>query len=1274
MSSLFKGYHFALELDFSFRYKQKQELKKKITNNGGVISYALTKETNFLIVSSINQANTTYKGRTAQKNGTPIVTILFISRCVKEGRVVDPTAYLANGSKQLAGFERGKIQVKNPLKKSATAKSSTFNLKAFPVWTWGDNKAPDFNEDSYEVAKSCLLLKSSRSNDGDLFYQLELHVLPLASQASENEENKYLYRFRVFCHYGNCKEIKNESSGEREFRYLTSSSDALNVYSQLYRIMTFPDKGYKKCNKFISRWIGSDKQRKISLESSYESGATSTEVVDLVEHIWQEANEQIKGMLSLPEETMKKEQLQLVCLSWLINKLWNNNELNVMLLFCSRNNFDIRNIFAVSRSIEETNFTHRLGNKKLLFHASNPANFVGIFTRGLLLPKIVVSDFGGKRRDPGNLGSGIYFTDSSSTSAKYSSRSTVKGSRFMLVNEVALGKCLDMTTKNYKLSSAPEGYNSVHAVKRAVGKKSVFEDNEYVVYDACQQRIRYLIEFALPEDKIISFIQKSLKETLDEIDDSQMMDISIADIQSLQDPLDKVQAGLQSKDNCSVPLTAVHIRAKLIDLAAQVVVLQAYRNENSCAIEAKYVFPLDDMAAVCGFEAFIDGKHIVGEVKDKDVAHREYREAISKGHGAYLMDEETPDVFTVSVGNLPPNSEVLIKITYVAELAVDCGNIVFNLPGSVAPWKKDGALSVKTQAELLTKKISGLPGNLKTSIQIAVVMPYDIRSIDSPTHDIKIKHATTKATVEVDEELSLDDGFQLLIELAEMHVPRMWVERHPEKVDSQACMLTFYPEFESESSKLPEILLVLDLSNSMKGENLLQAKKILLMILECLPTHATFNIITFGTNFDELYPASHPKTVTSVSTARRFIRNVKANMGNTEVWRPLHAYFLLSDTNCLRNIFLISDGHINNEESTLNAIQHGAKNNRVFTFGISKTANKHLLRAIARVGTGAFEFFDTARKSKWARKVKSQLLKARQPALSNVSVEWQQSDDNASKPIQAPGQITSLFSGSRQVVYGYVPFCRQATLKAEINGDEISTMVSTNELSVTRGKILHQLTARAIIRDWEDGTLDVNPVEHDVKKDAQKSYIIDLSKEYSIVTQFTSFIAVEERDKTDFVGAVFKPSINDLVANEDVDDLPYVCWEDTVYSNFEICSLSVETPPPVHGRYEGDYIISNSEDSSIIWIGKSQYISFFFLLLITLFYVCQWWYQHVGRNMPGSPAIRQPFANVCMHDFGIIFQLTFGIFQIEKGEFPCLTCLEPVIRCHDEVIGSKIKR
>ena len=70
-------------------------------------------------------------------------------------------------------------------------------------------------------------------------------------------------------------------------------------------------------------------------------------------------------------------------------------------------------------------------------------------------------------------------------------------------------------------------------------------------------------------------------------------------------------------------------------------VFQRYRNTNAKPIEAKYVFPLDDTAAVCGFEAFIGDKHIVGEVKEKETAYKEYREAVSQWHGAYLVDKES---------------------------------------------------------------------------------------------------------------------------------------------------------------------------------------------------------------------------------------------------------------------------------------------------------------------------------------------------------------------------------------------------------------------------------------------------------------------------------------------------------------------------------------------------------------------------------------------------------------------------------------------------------
>lgn len=83
-------------------------------------------------------------------------------------------------------------------------------------------------------------------------------------------------------------------------------------------------------------------------------------------------------------------------------------------------------------------------------------------------------------------------------------------------------------------------------------------------------------------------------------------------------------------------------------------------------IEVKYVFELPANCAVCGFEAFIRDKHIVGKIDEKQKAHIKYKEAVEQGKSAYLLDEsEEVNIFTLSVGNIPPQCDVAIKITYL---------------------------------------------------------------------------------------------------------------------------------------------------------------------------------------------------------------------------------------------------------------------------------------------------------------------------------------------------------------------------------------------------------------------------------------------------------------------------------------------------------------------------------------------------------------------------------------------------------------------------------
>ncbi|KAK3593675.1 hypothetical protein CHS0354_013571 [Potamilus streckersoni] len=849
----------------------------------------------------------------------------------------------------------------------------------------------------------------------------------------------------------------------------------------------------------------------------------------------------------------------------------------------------IERIFHVYRSAETSNFRMDLEPRRLLFHSSRVENFMGILSRGLLMPRVVVDDHGGKRTDPGMLGSGIYFAEAGSTSAGYSSPGKTKGTRLMLINEVALGSCFGTTKFNKSLAEPPEGYQSVHGIKVTENCPSDFKADEYVVYNTNQQKIKYLVEFTLPGDIIIAQDVGSVlhnqqlfvgKMDSDDVEDLLLKEVDLKDVANVIDPVSKVKAGLVSSGDAPVDLKQVHISARLLDMVSQVVVIQEYSNNSSVPLEAKYVFPLDEMAVVCGFEAFINGKHIIGEVKEKETAHKEYKKAISEGHGAYLMDqdEETPDVFTISVGNLPPWATVFIKITYVAELQVEDELISFRLPGSVAPWSKDAALQDQTQSDLATVEVK----QGRTSLLVSVEMPFDIRTIECPTHKIMLMKTLTKAVVEMCNGQSLSDGFQLLIGLAEIHVPRMWVERKDTDSDHQACMLSFFPEFEASQDEESDVIFLLDLSNSMKGAALTQAKKVLLLTLAHIPKQWTFNVIVFGTGYRELFPGGVCKTPENVKKVEKFVQGLKADMGNTEALRPLHSLYLLKRESSLRNVFLITDGHVNNEEITLAEIHCHCQNTRIFTFGVSSTANRHLLRALARMGGGAFEFFDPKSKSKWEGKVKSQISKAGHIGLTSIYVHWEQYDSDVAAPVQAPKHINAIFSGSRQVIYGFVPNCTMATLKAQIDGQEVSTVVSTSDLNITEGKILHRLTARAIIRDWEDGLLSLDRADQEIMKATTKNMIIELSREYSIVTQFTSFVAIEKRDEDKEVDESELLNMSDLIKRESVDFyqtmkslFPFSTFIDESKALLKACCISSE-------EYKEDQSMEVLEDLKLL--------------------------------------------------------------------------------------------
>jgi poly [ADP-ribose] polymerase len=156
-------------------------------------------------------------------------------------------------------------------------------------------------------------------------------------------------------------------------------------------------------------------------------------------------------------------------------------------------NIRIVNIYSLKRDVEWSGFTEGIDNQRLLFHGSRIKNWVGILSRGILLPKIVVS-MGVNRTDAGWLGNGIYFGDAACTSSYYTTPGRKK-TRLMAIARVALGRMKDYTKITYGLNAPPDGYDSCHGVRARIGLSSQFADDEYVVYKTQQQRLETLVEF-----------------------------------------------------------------------------------------------------------------------------------------------------------------------------------------------------------------------------------------------------------------------------------------------------------------------------------------------------------------------------------------------------------------------------------------------------------------------------------------------------------------------------------------------------------------------------------------------------------------------------------------------------------------------------------------------------------------------------------------------------------------------------------------------------------
>jgi Ca-activated chloride channel family protein len=332
----------------------------------------------------------------------------------------------------------------------------------------------------------------------------------------------------------------------------------------------------------------------------------------------------------------------------------------------------------------------------------------------------------------------------------------------------------------------------------------------------------------------------------------------------------------------------------------------------------------------------------------------------------------------------------------------------------------------------------------------------------------------------------------LLVSLQEPREPRAFVE---ERNGDTVAMIAFQPRFESREAA-SEVIFVVDRSGSMGGASIAEARNALQLCLRSLREGSWFNVVSFGSSHEMLFPESRPYGEEALLEATKGVSAFDANLGGTEILPALEAVFRSKRSSELpRQILLMTDGQVTNTEAVVALVRTHRETTRVFTLGIGAGASHHLVRGMARTGQGEAEFIYPGERIE--SKVLRQLSRALAPAVTDVRVSW-----GGLEVRQAPQRVPPVFAFGRVLVYGFLdgPLARDVEVKLEArrgDDDVLSFSVPLSPAKKRTGSLVATLAARALLRDLED--------------DGEKEKATAVSLRYGLSSPWTSFVAIEKR-------------------------------------------------------------------------------------------------------------------------------------------------------------------
>lgn len=579
------------------------------------------------------------------------------------------------------------------------------------------------------------------------------------------------------------------------------------------------------------------------------------------------------------------------------------------------------------------------------------------------------------------------------------------------------------------------------------------------------------------------------------------------------------------KPKAICPLKHTDVKVEISGFLSRVNVTQEFENPFKEKIEAVYIFPLPANAAVDDMTMVVGERTVRGKILRRAEAQAVYDAAKSGGQVASLLNQERPNIFTQSVANILPGEKVKITISYVETLKYEAGSYEFSfpmvvgpryMPGTATGQKGSGTSPDTTQvpdASGISPQLA--PAAMRTGHDISLDIMLDagvpIDGIKGKSHNVELERLNAhSAHVRLKSGAMIPNkDFVLSYDVAGKSIQDALLTHRSDKGGYFTLILQPPERVTAEDVTPKELVFVLDTSGSMSGFPIEKAKETMKLALAGLYPGDTFNLITFAGDTSILFPQPVAATPANLKKAQAFLAGT-SGAGGTEMMKAIKASLDASDSqDHVRIVCFMTDGYVGNDMEIISEVQKHP-NARVFAFGIGSSVNRFLLDKMSEHGRGEVEY--VALNDDGSAAARRFHERVRNPLLTDISVDWN------GLPVSDvyPQRIPDLFSAKPVILTGRYTGAGRGVirLKGKMSGQDFVREIAVDfPEAEAQHDVLSSLWARRRIDDLMGQ--DYNGLQQGEMKPELQETITNLGLEYRLMTQFTSFVAVEEMIVTD---------------------------------------------------------------------------------------------------------------------------------------------------------------